>query len=218
MKSCRGSRCGSCQGFPTAICATQRYINKRYREQQAASPFSLSFPPFVLLSSVPLFLRSLVYGAHFCIYVHACIMCTHLLSGTSPGARISLFLSRLPQFSSSSYFLERKTCTRVGHSVSSLYESSSLISICRLFVFISPFSLIIAIVRLQRFLLYFPTGFLTLKQTSNFESPRTSQENTFDHFYVRRDLVTRLHPFETVKRVRRWHRSLYLSITCKNFI
>lgn len=109
--------------------------------------------------------------------------------------------------SGSSYFLERKTCARVGHSM-----SASIVSL-RVFFF----DIYLSFVRLYfTFLAHHRPSphrrvsplischwILDAKtDTSNFESPRTS-ENTFDHFYVRRDLVTRLHPFETVKRVRK---------------
>lgn len=41
------------------------------------------------------------------------------------------------------------------------------------------------------YILYFALGCLTLKRTSNFESPKTS-ENMSGHFYVHHDLVTHL--------------------------
>lgn len=152
MKSCRGSRCGNCQGFLAAIRATRRYINKRYRENR--KQHFLSRFPFHLLCSYLCTafssFRSLVYCAHFCIYVHVCITCIYLLSGTSPGARISPFLSRFHNSPAPLIFSKGKRARELDTpclQASSLYESSSLISICRLFVFISPFSLIIAIVR-----------------------------------------------------------------------
>lgn len=102
----------------------ERYINKRYPGQEPASSSLLSFPLFVLLSQYRFFpvpptgtqRASLVYSVRACVRALA----VHLRDPEYH--RSSRFLNSLRLLS---YFLERKTSTRVGHSVSASIVSTS---------------------------------------------------------------------------------------------
>lgn len=118
----------NCQSFLAIIRATRKYINKRYTQNRKQT-FSLSFSlcsPVSLSLFLPFFG---IHSTHFYACLHVCV-CVHLLSGTSPASRISPFLSRFhSSLFDSSYFLEKKTCPRIGHSV-----SASIVSL-RVFFF-----------------------------------------------------------------------------------
>jgi len=110
----------------------ERYINKQYPGQEAASPFPFFFSLFASIS-LPLFPRSILwYTACICVQ---CVMCIRVLAihlRDQEHHHSSRFLNSLRLLS---YFLERKTRTRVGHSVrASSPWVASLISIRRLFV------------------------------------------------------------------------------------
>lgn len=133
----------------------EKYINKRYPGQEATFSSTFHFPLSTLCASTsPPLLPSLwgVYGVRFRVLcTRACVRALTVHLWDPEYHYFSRFLnsSRLL-----SYFLERKTSTRVGHFVSASIVSprvAPLISICRSFVFFTFLSLYISLAAVHRY-------------------------------------------------------------------